>query len=258
MKVESEKKIVVYTAIFGKKDDLITPSYIPPGVDFICFTDQPFRSRIWQVRKVDPPVPGDMTRSARQYKILPHKYLPEYETSIWIDGNVLIRGDITNLSKEYLKGTNLAVFDHATALAMPLVTLKEHEERLLAMEAVGKHQENAELVKQQGVHYRSLGYPDTDGLAWTLVLLRRHNEPDVVSAMEMWWKELLEWSKRDQMSFNYVAWKMGLKFNYIPLDGADNLYMKRLNHYLTPKQQLYSYYLGAKKRIIGLLGMIRK
>lgn len=246
-------KRLVYTAIFGRKDVLRAPRFVLPGWDFICFTDQDISSSIWQIRKVVPPFP-DPTRSARMYKILAHRFLTEYEISIWMDGNVQIKGDVTELVEKYLGDANVAVFDHAAWQALSLSSLKEELERLLEMERIGKHQDNADLMQRQFNAYLRDGFPDASGLAWTLVLLRRHNESDVVAAMERWWSELLHWSKRDQMSFNYVAWKTGLRFNYIPLDGADNSYTKRLNHYLSLTQQLRSYVMGAAKRIAHLLG----
>lgn len=42
--------------------------------------------------------------------------------------------------------------------------------------------------------------------------------------MENWWEEIKYNSKRDQLSFNYVAWKNSFNFNY--LEGHD-----RTNHY---------------------------
>ena len=250
---QKTERIVVYTAIFGKKDNLVAPAFVPPNCDFICFTDQPFRSSVWQIRRVEPPE-ADPTRSARKYKILAHRFLPEYTISIWVDGNVILKGDMNDLIRDYLTDANLAVLDHAKSKEIPLSSLAEHEERLLLMERVGKHQEDGGLVKRQGDAYRALGFPDTGGLAWTCVLLRHHNESDVVAAMEAWWEELVRWSKRDQMSFNYVAWKMKLRFSYIPLDGIENHYTKRLNHRLSPLQKIRSYASGALKRFRRLFG----
>ena len=44
-------------------------------------------------------------------------------------------------------------------------------------------------------------------------VLRRHNETDVVDSMEDQWVELKYNSKREQLSFNYIAWKNKLKFS---------------------------------------------
>ena len=33
--------------------------------------------------------------------------------------------------------------------------------------------------------------------------------------MEKWWNQIKNFSKRDQLSFNYVVWKTGIKIKYI-------------------------------------------
>ena len=45
--------------------------------------------------------------------------------------------------------------------------------------------------------------------------------------MELWWEELKYNSKRDQLSFNYCAWKYKLKFNYMDGDSRNNEYFLR-------------------------------
>ena len=61
-----------------------------------------------------------------------------------------------------------------------------------------------------------------------MVVFRRHNENDCINAMEDWWSEIKYNSKRDQLSFNYIAWKNKLNFNYIPGDSRDNKYFLRI------------------------------
>lgn len=243
------KKIAVYTAIFGEKDDLIEPTFVPEDCDFICFTDQPFRSKIWRIQRASPPIAGDMTRSNRYYKILAHRVLPEYEYSIYVDGNILIRGDVAALLTTQLRTANMAMWDHARWAKVPLSSLREEMEQLYRMERDGKHQEDEDLMRKQAESYFADGFPDSGGLSWNCVLIRKHLEPDVVRTMEAWWDELKKWSKRDQISFNYVAWKTGLRFNYIPFDGSDNPYTKRLNHRLPFLQKCRSYVYGALKRL---------
>lgn len=241
-------KLVIYTAIFGKKDSLPKPLYVPDGCDFICFTDQDFHSGLWKINKIERPLP-DPTRSARKYKILAHRFLPEYEYSLWIDGNVVIRGNVNELIQKYLSNYNIAVFDHAQSREMPLGSLKEGLQRLLEMERVGKHQDNPDIMERQAKAYFKEGFPDNNGLLWSLALLRRHNKPDVVKLMEAWWGELEKWSKRDQMSFNYVAWKYSIKFVYMHGDPADTHYFRRISHYLPWHRKIYSCWLGGIKRL---------
>jgi hypothetical protein len=73
-------------------------------------------------------------------------------------------------------------------------------------------------------HYIQEKYPQNNSLAVTMQLLRRHNKKDCIKAMEQWWQEIKYNSKRDQLSFNYIAWKTNLKFNYIQGDSRNNEY----------------------------------
>ena len=72
--------------------------------------------------------------------------------------------------------------------------------------------------------YVKEGYPKNNGLVVQMEVLRRHNETDVVDSMEDQWVELKYNSKREQLSFNYIAWKNDLKFSYIQGDSRDNKY----------------------------------
>lgn len=249
MSEQKKKRYVIYTAIFGKFDELQEPKRIPEDCDFICFTDQPFKSKVWQIRHVAPPVPGDGTRSNRYYKMMPHKFFQEYEISAYIDGNVQITGNIFSLAEKYLNNAVMAGVEHATYPAIPLHSLKEHVEHLTLPGQENKHGEDFSLIRRQFEHYSAEGFPDTSGVLWTMTLLRRHNDPGVMTAMEAWWKELNTWSKRDQMSFNYVAWKYHLNFRYIPFQEISPQYIFRRNHHIPRERLLWNYILGAIKRM---------
>lgn len=251
---KARERIAVFTAIFGAKDDLHDPKVFSSDVDFICFTDQPLRSRVWQVRRIPPPVPGDPTRSARRVKILAHEYLPDHDMSVWVDGNIFIIGDVRKKAESELSDAPMAVYDHARSREFPLRSLFEGAEYLIRTAHEGKRQEDPALVAAQMEAYKKEGYPNDNGLLWSCVMFRRHHDPKVVETMRLWWEEVQTKSNRDQMSFNYAAWKTGLSFRYIREDASDNPYFKRLNHRLSPKQRLVSYMLGAKKRFARLLG----
>ena len=76
---------VVYTSIFGNYDDNIEQK-LPPNWDWKCFTEKNSLSLY-----------TDNNRNAKRFKILPHRYLSEYEYSIFIDGNMTVKGDIDEL-----------------------------------------------------------------------------------------------------------------------------------------------------------------
>ena len=88
----------------------------------------------------------------------------------------------------------------------------------------GKENIDPIAVQKQVDTYRSDGYPEKNGLAITMVLLRRHNEPDVIKTMQDWWQELNKHTLRDQLSFNYVAWKNQFSFEYMKGNSRDNKY----------------------------------
>ncbi|PKL73860.1 MAG: hypothetical protein CVV29_01220 [Methanobacteriales archaeon HGW-Methanobacteriales-2] len=95
-----QHKKVVYTAITGGYDDLVTPEYVNEDWDYICFTDTDIESDFWQIKQMDD-VNVDPVRKSKKYKILPHYYLPEYDYSLYIDGNCVIVGDINEyITKE--------------------------------------------------------------------------------------------------------------------------------------------------------------
>lgn len=220
------KRIAIYTAIFGGYDALRDPEVVPSDCDFICFTDTPQRSKIWQMRIVSPLMPNDLTRSNRHIKILPHKYLSEYEYSVYVDGTFLVRGNINELCDNYLSQSNMAAFKHGDRNCIydeAAAIIKECEEG-------GRCRDNPEVIKKQMAKYKAEGYPAKNSLIGSGVLLRRHNAPDVIKTMELWWKEERVQSKRDQLSFNYAAWKNDFSFTVLPGILKDNPYFHHQRH----------------------------
>jgi len=238
-----KNKIAIYTAIFGGKDNLIEPEYVPKGCDFVCFSDRDFKSDIWDVRKVESKF-EDPVRSAKVFKILPHKYLFEYEISVWVDGNVLIRGDLVRLIEKYLLSFNLAFFNHDEQKKRwkKLFWIKDkgdcrdciydEAKHLLKISKDRKYKDDPILIKTQVEKYREEKYPEHNGLIAGMVILRKHNEKVVVKVMEDWWQEIKNGSRRDQLSFNYIAWKNKLDFVYMKGNVRHNKYFLHQPHRL--------------------------
>jgi len=215
-------KRVIYTAIFGEYDNITEPSFIPDGWDFVCFTDGDIKSDIWDVRKVLP-LYEDSTRNARKHKILPHRFLPEYDYSIWVDGNILVKNDVNELVEEYLSEVNVAMMNHVDNQLDSRDCVYEEANTILHFGKInGNYKDNPQLIINQMDKYKLDSYPSNNGLAVTMEVLRKHNELDVVETMERWWEELKYNSKRDQLSFNYSSWKTNLKFKWIVGDSRDN------------------------------------
>jgi hypothetical protein len=217
-------KKVIYTAIFGGYDKLPDPSFIPKGWDLVCFTDTDIISNIWEVRKV-PAIYEDPTRNARKYKILPHRWFPDYDVSLWVDGNILIRGNVDELIDKYLVETSLAVHDHNQNQLDPRDCVYKEAQIILHFGKInGNYKDDPNLIIPQMEKYYKEGYPQNNSLAVTMQLLRKHNTPECIKAMELWWEEIKYNSKRDQLSFNYTMWKTQIPFVYFHGDSRDNKY----------------------------------
>lgn len=213
------QKIVVYTALFGNYSGLIEQPEIE-GVDYICYTDQDFTSNSWEVKKVTPPVPGDDTRSSRYYKINPHKHLQDYEISVFIDANYLILKDFKEMVFEKLKHNLFVSFDHnVTFLDKRNCVYEECKELVRMANEENVVRDDKEVMQNQIDFFREEQYPKNNGLIFSAVLIRRHLNKEVIDLMELWWKFVSTGSKRDQLSFDYCAWKLNFnKFEYLNLD----------------------------------------
>ncbi|OUW62490.1 MAG: hypothetical protein CBD58_01780 [bacterium TMED198] len=236
-------KKVIYTSVFGCTEEnnyhLHEPDVPLDGWDFVCFTDNPnFKSNLWNICLVKP-LYDDGARDAKRYKLKPHVFLKDYDISVWHDIEVKITKDIDSLVTDMLSKNNLAILNHelcGRTVSGDLNVRKCVYEEAKFIQWLGdnnpkkKYKDNMDIIHAQVGRYRAWGYPENNGLARTTVMFMRHNESDVKEQMDTWWEEMKYGSRRDQISFNYSAWKNGFKFTYIQEDIDDNpyfLYMKK-------------------------------
>lgn len=227
------EKGVVYTAIFGDYEDLLDPKIINENLDYVCFTDNPnLKSDIWEIRLISDFgddfnvytnelefIDLDYTRRARTIKILPHVFLKEYDFSIWVDAGFLITGDIIEFINRYSEKDFLGI-KHSVRNCL-------YDE---AKEVLRLNLDDNNLILNQIENYKNEGYPKNYGLIESGILFRRHNNPKIVKVMDDWFNEVLNYSKRDQISFNYVAWKNNLDFDLSDIYYARNEYFHHYFH----------------------------
>tara|TARA_Y100001936_G_C16030099_1_gene644960 strand:+ start:450 stop:1211 length:762 start_codon:yes stop_codon:yes gene_type:complete len=214
-----KNNFIVYTALFGKYDELLEP--VPSAhCDYVCFTDDPLlKSNVWEVRVVSSHLSENMMN--RLYKIKPHVYFPNYKASIYIDSNIKILKDPVELFNKYLEKSNFLAIKHMDRnclYAEALVCIAEKKTDYI-------------LTLNQMFSYSSEGYPANNSLSENRILIRTHNEKEVVSIMEMWWDQLNTWTQRDQLSLCYVAWKLKYKIGFISENPRlENDYFKWFPH----------------------------
>lgn len=193
-------RIVVYTAIVNNYDVLRNPTFFDPTIDYVCFTDQPrwlklSTNTIWQIRAI-PAAKLDATRLNRLVKLQPHIYFPDYDYSVYVDGGMDVIGDIRALLERYNHPAMLS-------FAHPLRDCIYDEGEV----CIQMRKEDPSKIRTQLAFYESEGHPRHFGMIEANVLIRRHGDAEVHKVMNAWWHEVQIRSRRDQLSFPYVARK---------------------------------------------------
>ena len=196
-------KTVCYTCITGNYAQLYSHDYINYGWDYICFTDnknllKKKQTGIWQIR---PLVFNklDNTKNNRWHKMHPHILFPDYEQSLYVDGNVNI---LTPYYSKLIAQTKLNML------------LPEHYQNNCVYKEldyiVELNKETKEKIDVLRNKYRQEQMPEKLGLTENNIIFRKHKEPQIIKIMEEWWQMVENYSKRDQASFMYVIWKNGI------------------------------------------------
>jgi hypothetical protein len=209
--MKSTSARVVYTAVFGNYDRVppVNPEW---DCDFICFTDNPgLVSPGWQVVTVhlnnESPAQAN-----RRYKMLPHKYLSAYESSLYVDGNIKLVADPSPLFGKYLRNS--------------VVAIPRHQERNCAyVEAslcIERGLVSKEITEHQMARYAADGFPRKFGMTENGIILRKHDDEDVRAMMASWWDEYCGGGRRDQLSLPYLIWKKKVAVNLMEETARNN------------------------------------
>lgn len=197
--MDVKKKLVVYSTLFGDYDSLIEPVEQYEGCSFVCFTDQKhLQSKIWEIRVVE--VKGmSNTMMSRKYKWLPHKYLNDYEISLYIDCNIILLDNPCKLVSKYLNSDkNIAIPRH------PLRNCIYAE----AEACIERNKSSIKDTLDQILFYKKEAFPSKYGLSENNIIFRKHLNKRIIHIMEENWNEINKWkTRRDQLSLFYILWK---------------------------------------------------
>lgn len=203
----------IYTVIFGPYENLKEPLVITEGWRYICFTDQPLTSDIWEIRQVE--TWGNKRMHSREYKINFDRYIDD-EESIYIDGSFTINCNLTDWWEKHFKAP---------------ATFVQHPRRNCVFEEIRacikrKRCDEMKLRRQERA-YR--GHIRRGKGVIQSGLMMRKKTPEVIKLMREWWEELQKYSTRDQISMAFVTRKM--KINTIVWNYAKATEFIFLTHY---------------------------
>jgi len=171
------------------------------GARYIFFSDkpEPVQQAQWELRSLaveaDTPI-----KTARRHKTQPHAILDECDIAVWIDGNIAVTGDVASLIAQTLE--NDAAFG-----VVPHPYRSNVKAELSAL--LDNDMDVGDVLRKQYARYVEEGFPDNGGLTETNFMVMDLRRPEARKALDIWWQEIKDNSRRDQMSFDYACWKAG-------------------------------------------------
>lgn len=199
---------VVFTAIFGDYEYPLD-AHLVIDCEYICFTDDPALvdpKKSWQIKHVKPVFPDDPARSARLYKTCPHRFL-KADYTFWTGGNRMpilnpFEWSIPLLEEQ---GADLGAHSHPDR---DCFWDEGHA-------CIRFKRGSVERIEKQLDFYASESMPRHWKLWACGHIIRRHTEA-VARFNEFWWSQINKFSARDQISFAYTVWKLGIPIATFP------------------------------------------
>ncbi len=229
-----KKNKVIYTCITDKYDYLKNHTFINPDWDYVCFTDdldiKNEENSVWKIKPLRFSK-LDVVRNSRWHKLHPHILFPEYQESIWVDGNVNIVNDsiFNDIDNIRSNGKNMSMSIHPERNCI-------YDELNVCL---GFDKDDEEKMRTQIRKIKDDNFPKDYGLFETNIIYRQHNNNQIIKIMEDWWYWVENYSKRDQLSLTYVLWKNN--FRILPLSdspyrGSNNILFIENNNHFTKRE----------------------
>lgn len=193
------EKIVVYSCNFGNYETVKDPLFKDESIEYILFTDNKnLTSSVWKIVVLDEKL-SDPRRTSRLTKILPHRYLPPHDISIYIDSSLELKTDnVRKMVVECMEGSDIALYKHYKRSCV-------YDEIEFVMNSTDRVVANKELCLRAIKKYEEINYPRKNGLFENAFIFRRNTEK-IKALNETWWNEYIEGTERDQFTFMYSLW----------------------------------------------------
>jgi predicted O-linked N-acetylglucosamine transferase (SPINDLY family) len=210
-------RLAVYTVLVGEKEALNDPLCLTGAgaetdlaLDFYCFTDnETLTSPTWKfIRFGHGLIPPE--KMSREPKARPHLHFPDHDYSLYIDNTVAFkrlprRADIGDaLFRGFRHPWRNSPLDEADIVAKSGLD------------------DTATIADQVNFYLRNHLLDAVGTLTAGTVLLRRHHHPGIRKFGELWWEQILLFSKRDQLSLDLCARMTDCPVDYFPGDKTNN------------------------------------
>lgn len=221
-------KKVVYSILLDDYD-IISTFAKQKDFKYFLFSDEKYKNTNWTIISFPKLKKNKISKikMTRYIKLFPHLFFKDYELSIYIDASYVINGDLNELLLRVLNPS----FD---------LYLLQHPERSRIFQefsaVIYYKKEKKKIVNLVKKRYKEKNFPDNLALTENCIIIRRHNNKNIIKLMKAWWNEIKKYSYRDQLSLNYAIWKLNLKIKIYYLSKQFMLgYFIRRNHKKTIK-----------------------
>lgn len=195
---------LVYTAIYGGYDKLWQPKQINEGWEYRCYTDKPLDGKAWKIVGKRFPDIGN-AKASKFIKIM--QPMEDFDNILWIDGCVEIVGDLDEFVSKLPKG-DLIVARHPFNN-----TLQQELDACIRM-----NKDDHKIMKDQVAGYKN--FPPYIHTQNTVILKRGD-----LKASSIWWEEVKNGSKRDQLSFGWAMYKANQPYYTFPWELVEKYFV---------------------------------
>lgn len=112
------------------------------------------------------------------YKILPHRFLSEYKASLYVDSNIILKKNMSQIIRHYTTLSNISIPKHFMRNCI-------YEEALFCLRTNKIDKIIYERLINQ--YYLLNKFPKGYGMGENNIIIRKHNSPEIIEAMEQWW-----------------------------------------------------------------------
>lgn len=213
--ITKEKKVAIYTCITGNYDKVENPIIMEKNCDYYLFTNNnSITSDFWKITKIPDNIKEleNNSKINRYIKMHPKELFPDYDYSIYIDGNIQIVSTISQLITKINDSTGLAIHRHCSQNCI--------FQEVKVCRAYNKG--NYKNMKNQINRYKKENFPRNYGMFECNMLISDLKNKKSEEIFDAWWEEYISSeSFRDQLALPYVLWKNNFKINDVGIIGED-------------------------------------
>lgn len=202
--------IILYSCFYGAPEPLNHNVFGSARGKYPCyvFSDNPALPVADGVTLIHDPLVGlDANRASRRAKLMPDRYLPPCDWSIYLDNNMSLIADPAALIGDLAQYSANAVY------------VTKHPDRDCAFDEARvcskRRLDDPAVIDRQMKTYASLGFEAHAGLPHGGFLIRRHTDLRLAKLSFHWFEHVLAFARRDQLSFSFVARQVGIEPCYI-------------------------------------------